>query len=149
MEIDLQEKEPLTEEIKAFAERIQGEAENKYTLLLKSVEEGYVPEELIYYLERLLEIGFETGRIRKIYGREGEQIFLHIYHKTLKGSRILSLLKETNRALTALTNQIIQNVSFSFKSPGAYRLAIDTDSCRLTLGVDSDGVRVENIEVGI
>jgi hypothetical protein len=149
MEIDFQEKELLAGEIKALAEAIQGDTRNTYASLLKFIEAGQVPEEFMIYLERLLEIGFETGRIRRVYGREGEQVFLQIYHKTPKGSRILNLVKETNRSLTTLKDQVVQNVSFSLKSPGAYRLIIDTPTCQLTLGIDPDGTRIENTEVGI
>ncbi len=149
MEIDLQEKELLIREIKALTGQIQGETRNKYLSLLEFLEKGEVPEELMGYVERLLEIGFETGRIGKVYDREDEQVFLRIYHKTLRGSRILSLLQETNRSLTTLKNQLIRNISFSLKNPGAYRLTIDTHLCHIILGIDSEGARIENIEVGI
>jgi len=148
MEIDAQEKGLLAGEIKILAERIRGEAGDGYARLLEAVEAGNVPEELIGYLERLLEMGFETGRIGKIYGREGEQAFLRVYHKTLRGARILNLVKETNRSLTALKDQVIQDISLSLKSPGAYRMVIDTNTCQLTLGIDPDGARIENVEMG-
>jgi hypothetical protein len=149
MEIDLQEKELLIREIKALIGQIQGDTRNKYISLLESIEKGKVPEELMGYLERLLEIGFETGRIGKVYGREDEQVFLQIYHKTLRGSRILSLIQETNRSLTTLKDQPIRNISFSLKNPGAYRLTLDTPLCHIILGIDPEGVRVENMEVSI
>lgn len=150
MEVEAGEKAWLQAEIEVFLTRLEdAEAKGRYAQLLESVKTGQVPERLLGDLERLLEIGLETGRIRKIYGPHGEQVFIKLYGRTPRGSGILKLVEEVNEAFKALVGHVIDEIAFSPKGPGSYRLVIDTDRCRVTVGIDRDGIKAEGVEIGI
>ena len=58
-------------------------------------------------------------------------------------------MSETNEALASLKGQVLDTVSFTPNTPGAYRLLIDTEACRVDLEITRQGVSVKGVEIGI
>jgi hypothetical protein len=117
--------------------------------LRAAVEAGEVPEGQLPALERLLEMGLETGRIRQVHSAHGEMAALRVFQRTPKGSALKATCDEATAALQALHGQSIENLSFSIRGPGAFALTLETDQARVTLHLDRHGVRVRNLEVGL
>lgn len=150
MKLEAREQALLRSEIEVFLEHLgDADLKGRYEKLLESVKAGKVSKELLGDLERLLEVSLETGRIRKVYGPHGEQVFIKVYGRTPKGFGILKLIDEANEALQVLRGHVIDELAFSLQGPGSYRLLIDTDRCRVTVGIDRDGLKAEGVEIGI
>jgi hypothetical protein len=149
LEIDPLQRELLVEEAGAFRERLKDpEGKARYTELLSAVAADLrVPEHLLGALEDLLELGLQTGRLRRRYTAEGEQALLRLFQRTPRGAAVQEATREANRALEALEGQILRGVSFSARGPGTYGLALETDRGRFTLRIQRDGVWVENVEI--
>ncbi len=99
-------------------------------------------------LERLLEMGLETGRIRQTHSAHGEMAAVRIFQRTPRGAALKATCDSANAALEALQGQPIENLSFSLRGPGAFTLAIETEQGHLTVHIDRHGVRVRSVEVG-
>jgi hypothetical protein len=135
LELEPAERELLAEEAAAFRDGLKDpQARVRYAALLAGVQDGRVAEPLLPLLEGLLELGLESGRLRRRYTAEGEQALLRVFQRTPRGRAMRATVAETNRALEA-------------RGPGAYRLALRTDRGSLTLGVGRRGVTVESLEV--
>ena len=74
---------------------------------------------------------------------------LRIFNGTPRGAAVKQAVAETNEALGALKGQVLDTVSFAPGTPGAYRLLIDTEACRVDLEITRQGVSVKNVEIGI
>jgi hypothetical protein len=119
-----------------------------YDELTHAIAAGEVDDRLLPPLERLLELGLRTGRVRRIHGPEAEAAAVRIYHATPKGRAIGAELAEVNQALGALRGRTLEGLSFTGKGPGAYAITIDTPSAKLTLEVGPEGVAVKDLSVG-
>ncbi len=143
------ERPVLLSEIDAVAAQLRNaEAREVYAELRSAVEAGDVPEGLLPTLERLLEMGLETGRIREVHTAHGEMAATRVFQRTPKGAALKATCDEANAALESLKGQTIESVSFSVRGPGAFALTLETAEAHLTLHIDRHGVRVRSIEVG-
>jgi hypothetical protein len=151
IEMSAEEKEILRQEIERLLVPLAPDSKSyqDYAQLLTEVDVEAVPENLLGALEHALEITLSTGRIRRAYGPQVEQQLLRLYNRTPTGTRLREHLKKVNQSLEVLKDQKIESLSFSLKTPGAYRLEIDTDQCQLTVSIDRDGVSVHQLVVGI
>jgi hypothetical protein len=151
IEIGAEEQEILHHEIKRLMVPLASDskARQDYVRLLAEIGSGTVPEAWVAALEHVLEITLSTGRIRDAYGPQQEQHLLRLYHRTPTGARVREHMKQLNQSLAALTDQKIEALSFSLKTPGAYRLEINTDQCQLTVSIDWNGVSIHQLVVGI
>ena len=150
MRISATEQELLLPEIASFARALRDPAQQaRYDELRAAVEEGEVGEELADRLSNVLEVGLQSGRLRRFYGADGEQALARLFHRTPAGARLSQAAKAVTEALEALHGQTIEEIRVSAIGPGSYGLMIDTDRCQLNLRLDRGGVRVENVAVGI
>jgi len=150
MEISPKEQTLLRQEIQAFLAGAKDiDTKGRYAELLRAVDAADIPEGQVRLLEQMLETGLEGGRIRLSYGPDGEQVFIRVYQKTPKGKAVQNSIAEVNQALQVLQRHVIEEVAFAVRGPGGYRLVIDTDRCKVTVGVDREGLRVEGLDVGI
>jgi hypothetical protein len=143
------ERPVLISEIDAVAAQLRNaEAREVYAELRAAVEAGDVPEGLLPTLERLLELGLETGRIREVHSAHGEMAATRVFQRTPKGAALKATCDEANAALESLRGQPLESVSFSVRGPGAFALTLETAEAHLTLHIDRHGVRVRSVEVG-
>lgn len=125
------------------------EVRARYTALLREVESGTITEERLVTLGDLLEIVLESGRARHLYGPAGENALTALFQKTPRGAALTQQAQEVNRALTGLAGQTLGSIAFRASGPGSWVLTLQTDRCELTLRIDRQGVRAQNLEVDL
>jgi hypothetical protein len=144
------EQELLVPEILSLSQALHDPAARaRYEDLSRAVQEGEVGDDLVGHLGNVLEIGLQSGRLRRFYGADGEQALARLFHRTPGGARLSEAAKAVTEALQGLQGQVIQEIAISALGPGTYGLMIDTDRCQITLRLDRAGVDVENIAVGV
>ena len=119
-----------------------------YLALAAAVADGEVEDELVPSLERLLDLGLRTGRVRRIHGPHAESAIARVFHATPAGQTLAAALAEVNAALGALRAQPLGRLTFAARGPGSYTLAIETPAAGLTLEIGPGGVAVRDVSVG-
>lgn len=148
MSLNELEREALAEEVVHFATTLRDSGSRaRYEQLGIAVAQSAVPPDLIGALETLLELLLPTQRIRLHHGHEADQALQRLWRRTPRGVALAHAAHEVNEALGALRGQALESLSFS-PTPRGHRLVVETARCHVTLAIDRDGVRVENVEVG-
>ena len=70
-------------------------------------------------LAELLELGLQTGRIRALYGPEGEQAALALFRRLPLGRELTESTRELNEALQALEGRTIERVAVTALDPAS------------------------------
>jgi hypothetical protein len=144
------EQELLAPEVRAFgAIHPDPAGRRRYETLANAIESGQVPSESLDDLARVLEIGLQSGRVRRVYGADGEMALGRIYQRTPRGAEATSAAATVTKALAALQGQVIDEVRVTALGPGAYSILLDTQQCQITVRLDRNGVRVDNVAVGV
>ena len=148
--LDDQERELLLDELDAFTSSL-ADAESKipYLNLRRDIEKGGVAPEHIPCLENILELTLQSGRARRRQSPQAEKRLQRLFNGTPRGDAVKRAVSETNEALASLKGQVLDTVSFTPKTPGTYRLLIDTEACRVDLEITRQGVSVKGVEIGI
>lgn len=150
MKVTAVEQELLVPEITTFAGALHDPtARARYEHLRESVQDGEVEDELVGHLGNMLEIGLQSGRLRRFYGADGEAALARVFRRTPAGAAPVEAASAVTAALTALHGQTIEEIQISALGPGSYGLVIDTDRCQINLRFDRAGVRVDNLALGI
>jgi len=113
--------------------------------LVAAVDEGEIREGDAGPLAELLELGLQTGRIRSIYGPEGEQAALRLYRRLPAGRELAQSARDLNEALEALEGRTIERVSVSAVGPGEYGVTVSTSDFELVLRLGKAGARLATI----
>lgn len=124
-------------------------AKQRFTELAEYVEAGSVPAERLSQLSTILEIGLQSGRIRRLHGPDGEQAIGRVYQRTPSGIAAAQAAAKVSAALRALIGQTIDDIRVSALGPGSYSLLIDTTECQITVRLDRTGVDVDSVGIGI
>ncbi|HEX6970670.1 MAG TPA: hypothetical protein VF234_00420 [Limnochordia bacterium] len=142
------EQQLLLDEIPLFAREARSEEmQAQYQALLNEVRAGEVPDALLPLLERIVGLGLETGRIRRVHTAHGEMAALRLFSRLPAGQALQRQAEAANKALAPLQGQPIEEVRFAARGPGEHTLTLATPQYRISLVIDRDGVRVHNIEV--
>jgi hypothetical protein len=143
------EQQVMLAEIDAVAAQLQSaEARAAYAELRAAAEAGEVPDELLPPLERLVEIGLETGRIRQIHSAHGEMAASRLFQRTPRGRALKETCDRANEALQSLEGQTVESLAFAPRGPGGFSLSLETDQARITVHIDREGVQVRSVEIG-
>ena len=149
MKLAEDERDVLVAEVAQAVEQARSpEMRVAYGELLTAVDLGEVPDDLQPRLEVLLEVGLESGRIRKLHLADGETAARRVYARTPRGEAIRASADQVNQALEALVGQSVEEVRIAPQGPGAYTLSLGTDQGRLLIRFDRQGVRLQSVEVG-
>ena len=149
MKLTEEEQELLMAEVAEALDHVRApELRVTYGELLSAADQGDLPDELMAPLETLLEVGLESGRIRKVHMAPGESTARKLYARTPKGSSKRDATESVNEALKALVGHTIQEFSISQPSPGSFSVTLETEEGKLLLRLDRQGVRLESLEVG-
>jgi hypothetical protein len=150
MKLGATEQELLGEEIATLAGLLRNqETRARYLELSDAIREGDVPDDLLGHLGNVLELGLQSGRLRKLYGADGELALSRVFQRTPAGAELNDAARDVTAALAGLQGQIIEKINVSALGPGSYGLTIDTDRCQITLRLDRASARVENVAIGI
>jgi len=124
-----------------------GERRGRLADLVAAVQEGELGEDEAQALEELIELGLTTGRIRAVYGPEGEQAALKTYRRLPGGRELADSAREVTSALEALEGKTLERVSVQSSGPGAFVVTIAVDGLELSVKLDSTGARVHSVGV--
>jgi hypothetical protein len=113
--------------------------------VVAAVDEGRIGEDDADALAEVLELGLQTGRIRSLYGPEGEQAALGLYRRLPAGRELAQSARDLNEALEALEGRTIERVSVSAVGPGEYGVTISTPDFELVLRLGKAGARLATI----
>ena len=98
-------------------------------------------------LEEIIELGLSTGRIRGVYGPEGEQAALKTYRKLPRGRELSESTRDVTGALGALEGKTLEHVKVQAAGPGAYLLSIGVEGLELAVRLDRSGARLHSVGV--
>ena len=144
------EQELLAPEIRAFAAIHPDPAgRRRFEAMAVAVESGVIPRDSLDDLGRVLEIGLQSGRVRRMYGADGEVALGRIYQRTARGAEATSAAAAVTKALEALRGQVIDEIRVTALGPGAYSVLVDTQQCQITVRLDRSGVRVDSVALGV
>jgi hypothetical protein len=124
------------------------DARDGYLALAAAVADGEVDDPLVPSLERLLDLGLRTGRVRRVHGPHAEAAVARVYQATPAGRSLAAALTGVNTALAALRGQPLERLTFAARGPGAFTLSIETPAAGLTLDIGPAGVAVKDVSVG-
>jgi len=113
--------------------------------LVAAIDEGEVGEGDAGPLAELLELGLQSGRIRSVYGPEGEQAVLALYRRLPAGRELTQSTRDLNEALTALEGRVLERISVNAVGPGEYGVTISTPDFEVVLRLGKAGARVATI----
>jgi len=115
--------------------------------LVAAVQEGELEESDAQALGELIELGLQSGRIRSVYGPEGEQAALKTYRRLPGGRGLAESAQEVTEALASLEGKTLERVSVSAVGPGAFAVTIAVDGLELSVRLDRAGARVHSVGV--
>jgi len=115
--------------------------------LVAAVQEGELGDDEAQALEELIELGLTTGRIRSVYGPEGEQAALKTYRRLPGGRELADSAREVSSALEALEGKTVERVAVQSSGPGAFLVSIAVDGLELSVKLDRAGARIHSVGV--
>jgi hypothetical protein len=113
--------------------------------LVAALDDGEVDGDDADALAELLELGLQSGRIRSLYGPEGERTTLALYRRLPPGRELADSATQLNEALEALSGKTIARLSVNAVGPGEYGVTISTDDVELVLRLGRAGARLATI----
>ena len=124
-----------------------GERRGRLAGLVAAVQDGELGEDDAQALEELIELGLSTGRIRSVYGPEGEQAALKTFRRLPGGRALSDSASEVSEALSALEGKPLEQVKVQSTGPGSYLLTLGVDGLELSVRLDRAGARVHSVGV--
>ena len=115
--------------------------------LVAAVGDGELGDEDAQSLEELLELGLQSGRIRSVYGPEGEQAALKTYRRLPGGRALSDSASEVSEALSALAGKTLEDVKVQAAGPGSYLLTLAVDGLELSVRLDRAGARLHAVGI--
>jgi hypothetical protein len=115
--------------------------------LVAAVQQGELGEDEAQALEEIIELGLSTGRIRGVYGPEGEQAALKTYRKLPRGRELSAAASEVSQALAALEGKTLESVKLHATGPGEYLVSIGVEGLELAVRLDRSGARIHSVGV--
>ncbi|HET8529076.1 MAG TPA: hypothetical protein VFL60_09210 [Gaiellaceae bacterium] len=115
--------------------------------LVAAVQDGELGEDDAAALEELLEVGLASGRIRGVYGPEGEQAALAAYRRLPGGRALAESAAEVSDALSSLAGRTLDEVKVQAAGPGAYLVTLAVEGRELSVRLDRAGARVHAVGV--
>jgi hypothetical protein len=115
--------------------------------LVAAVQEGELGDEEAQALEELLELGLSSGRIRGLYGPEGEQAALKTFRRLPGGRALSDGADEVTEALSALEGRTLEQVKVQATGPGAWLVTLGVEGLELSVRLDRVGARLHSVGV--
>ena len=113
--------------------------------VVAAIDDGEVEGADADALAELLELGLSTGRVRAVYGPEGEQAALGLFRRLPLGKELAETTRELNEALAALEGRTIEKIAVSVVGPGEYGVTVSTEDFEIALRLGKAGARVASI----
>ena len=123
------------------------ERRGRLAALLAAVEDGEVEGDDAQALGEVLGLGLQTGRVRALYGPDGEQAALKLYRRLPVGRELGAAAKEVNEALTALAGRPIEQVKVAAVGPGQHTVTVAAEGLELTIRLGRDGASLATVAI--
>ncbi len=124
-----------------------GERRARLADLVAAVQDGELGDDEAQALEELIELGLTTGRIRSVYGPEGEQAALKTYRRLPGGRELADGARDVTQALEALEGRTLERVSVQSTGPGSFVVSVAVEGLELTVKLDRAGARIHSVGV--
>jgi hypothetical protein len=126
---------------------VAGEPEYRDELadLIAAVGEGSLDAEAAATLERVLELGLQTGRVRALYGPGGEQAALRLYRRLPGGSEAGANARAVTEALASLAGRRLDSIKVEATGPGSFALSLAVDGADVAIRLDRQGARLTSV----
>ena len=135
-------------EAQAILSMVQDEERRgKLADLIAAIGAGEVEGEDAQALEEVLELGLQTGRVRALYGPEGETAALSLYRRLPRGRELGEAAREVTEALAALEGRPIERLSVQAVGPGAHVVTIGAEGLELSIRLDRQGARLATVGI--
>ncbi|MGH2973097.1 MAG: hypothetical protein ACRDNM_07420 [Gaiellaceae bacterium] len=115
--------------------------------LVAAVQDGELGDDEAQALEELIELGLATGRIRSVYGPEGEQAALKTYRRLPAGRELADGARDVTGALAALEGKTLERVSVQSSGPGSFLVSVAVEGLELAIKLDRSGARIHSVGV--
>ena len=113
--------------------------------VVAAVDDGRLEGEDAAALGELLELGLQTGRLRSIYGPDGEQAALALFRRLPQGRELSESTAELNVALGVLAGRTLDRLSVHAVGPGEYGVTISAEGFELALRLGPSGARISTL----
>ena len=113
--------------------------------VVAAVDDGSVEGEDAAALGELLELGLQTGRLRAVYGPEGEQAALGLFRRLPQGKELSQSTTELNEALDVLSGRMLEKLSVHVVGPGEYGVSISAEGFELAIRLGRSGARISTM----
>jgi hypothetical protein len=147
LSLNPRERALIAPELAAFAGALTSTARQGYVALLEAVERGSVAGASLEQLGAFLELGLSTGRFRTRLGAHAEEAIRRLFERTPRGAALAASAAEVTKALERLAGQTLTDLRLSLVRPGTYRLLLETEHYRISLGLAPAGAHVESVEL--
>ena len=122
-----------------------GQRRERLADVLAAVDEGRVEGDDAAALGELLELGLQTGRLRAVYGPEGEQAALGLFRRLPQGKELSQSTSELNEALDVLSGRTLEKLSVHVVGPGEYGVSISAEGFELAVRLGRSGARISTM----
>ena len=113
--------------------------------VVAAVDGGEVDGDDADALAELLDLGLSTGRVRALYGPDGEQAAVALFRRLPLGKELTDSARELTEALGALEGRRIERVTVNAVGPGEYGVTISTEDFEVVLRLGRAGARLATI----
>jgi len=140
--------EVASAEARAVLSMVQDEERRgKLADLVAAIEDGEVEGDDAQALEEVLELALQTGRVRALYGPEGETAALSLYRRLPRGKELSEAAREVTAALGALEGRAIEKVSVAASGPAAHVVTVTAEGLELSIRLDRQGARLTTVGI--
>ena len=125
----------------------EGERRGRLADLVAAVQDGELDDDDAQALEELIELGLQSGRIRGLYGPEGEQAALKTYRRLPGGRALAASAAEVTDALSSLEGKTLEHVKVQSTGPGSFLVSLGVEGLELSVRLDRAGARIHSVGV--
>ena len=122
-----------------------GDYHERLELLRDELPGGALSAESTVELDRLIEIGLQSGRLRAVYGPGGEAAATRLYRRLPSGRELAASAREVADVLGSLSGQVLDDVAVTVNGPGAFGLALTVGGREIAVRLDRQGVRLHSV----
>jgi len=115
--------------------------------LAAALDDGEVGGPDAEELERLIELGLQSGRLRAVYGPEGERAALSLYRRLPRGTELTASAREVTRALRSLAGAELHAVTLEALGPGVFSLSLVAGGTEVSVRLDRQGARLASVGI--
>jgi CHASE3 domain sensor protein len=140
--------EVASAEVRAILSLVQDEERRgKLADLAAALADGEVAGEDAQALEEVLELALQTGRVRALYGPEGETAALALYRRLPRGRELSEAAREVSAALAALEGRRIEQVTVAAGGPAAHVVTVRAEGLELSIRLDRQCARLTTVGI--